>query len=269
MPTWPTIPSGEGYPLVDTGTGEFVSSLVRSHLNATIQGLAAVPLVEDGTYPARPDLADAPVVVWIGDTNPAASMEDADIWVPLSGDAQLLDEAAAVALMEDSGSDLYAATVDAASPSRRVLSPSVFTAMFGSPALSVIGSATANSTIAWVFDDSVTEYIQAVFTAETGWASLEVAVYWFRVGGTAGNVRWTAQSFTLSESASVDQASSTVSSTTEAAAGQYELVETVFGPLSVTPGDLVRFNIGRLGGNAADTLTGDAAVAAVVVRKAS
>lgn len=49
MPTWPTIPSGEGYPLVDTGTGEFVSSLVRSHLNATIA--TGIPLRGVGIDP--------------------------------------------------------------------------------------------------------------------------------------------------------------------------------------------------------------------------
>jgi hypothetical protein len=38
MADWPTIPAGQGYPLVDATTGEFVSTLVNDQLSATIAG---------------------------------------------------------------------------------------------------------------------------------------------------------------------------------------------------------------------------------------
>lgn len=243
-----------------------------SELGTALSASTAVPLVESGgTYPPRP--AATPLAIFVGDTNPEAFMEDSDIWVPLAGDAALLDEPSAVALVNNATSDLHAAILAVTSPTELWIPARAFADAGGAVAPSdvTMGAGSGTNTRVLQMPLAGTCTVSTNFLVPAGWTGYEVQVLWMvsTTGGAGTGVRWTAVYKEFAVGA-VTTGSTTVSSVTATVPTdpQYVLNATSLGaPVTgVTPLSKHRLNVSHLGDDAADTYASGSGVGLVGIR---
>lgn len=137
----------------------------------------------------------------------------------------------------------------------------------GAVGLSQLFSASANRIWTWAFDASSEETIGTTWIVPTGWTSVDVSVVWVNSTADAGDVVWRMNRTTFADGGATN-ANTVGTSVTATAGSQYGVeVTTLETDLAVTAGNIVRFSLARVAGDAADTKAGDAGVIGVVVQR--
>jgi hypothetical protein len=140
----------------------------------------------------------------------------------------------------------------------------------GSPNISIT-TASGKSVPVYLLDPAAgSENITCCVSLPAGWLTADADVYWTEPSGGTGDVVWRMDRQAYAEGATTN-AETTGSNVTATAPAQYTLkVTTVLSDFALDPTNpLLRLELLRLGSNASDTLTSDAAVLGVMLRRKS
>jgi hypothetical protein len=264
--------------VADVVTGveeELEGRLSETSLAAAIAGVgdaryAPIVLEQDGVYPSRPD---APVVLFIGTSNPEALMEDADVWADPSSGAPL-SVAGVASAATDSGSVLYAALAQAVGMQQAVWMPA---ASF-SPDAGTAPSLGSNSSAAgghgfpvWNLDPDVAEAVCATAIVPRGWNTARATIVWTQnIVAPSGSVRWRITCNMLVDGGLISDGTTTLPDTTTAAETTTDRVRFTTNnthSMNVTSAGLLRITVSRRGDDVNDTLNGDAQLVGVILRR--
>jgi hypothetical protein len=153
----------------------------------------------------------------------------------------------------------------------------VFTASDGNqpPASAFATLDTRNSIAVLDFDDAATEsavFVGVMPEAASLGSGLIVSLRWMATTATSGDVRWSVaweKSNTDLDSDSFDTATA-ATATTNGTSGIVTVTNITCTTIdSLAAGDLFRLRVQRIGGDGADTMTGDAELVAVEIRSAA
>lgn len=152
---------------------------------------------------------------------------------------------------------------------RTSLSAPAFAVTFGSPAAGNLGDAGSIAEFAtWLFSDSATAKVGAgiVYSGPAG-SSVVIDVYYAMESATSGAVRSHVSIHPLAdgEDATGTGSSNSIDTTVPGTAKQVDVVSYSF-TLTISDGDLLKLSIGRVGGHANDTASGDMHFIAVAIR---
>lgn len=147
------------------------------------------------------------------------------------------------------------------------LPASAFTKVGGAVTYDQVGAVSSRRSPAWLFTDPTEQSIAVILDLQSGWATVDLFAVWVNPNAGVGDVVWRADYGNLFELQSID--SETVGSTTTVtASAQWQVTLTqLANDITFNPSGLNRLEIGRLGNNAADTLTGNAALLGAFLRK--
>jgi hypothetical protein len=152
----------------------------------------------------------------------------------------------------------------------------VFTATDNQPPSTAFATLDTRNSIAVLdFDDASTEsavFVGVIPEAASLGSGLIVSLRWMATTATSGDVRWSVaweKSNTDLDSDSFDTATA-ATATTNATSGIVTVTNITCTSIdSLVAGDLFRLRVQRIGGDGADTMTGDAELVAVEVRSAA
>lgn len=141
-----------------------------------------------------------------------------------------------------------------------------FAALQGSPFLVDIDS--SGWAAGWNLPDGSTSVVEARVEIPSGWTAVTIDVWW-TLGITSGNVRWSVAGLSRAAGDGIKTANTTDLQTLGAPAVAFDLKRTTFhtGGLAVAGGELLNVDVGRIGGDGADTSNGAASVLSVTVRR--
>jgi hypothetical protein len=139
----------------------------------------------------------------------------------------------------------------------------------GSPIQSIT-TASGKSLPVWLLDPAAgSENITTALCVPDGWATADVEIWWTEPTGGTGDVVWRMDRAVYGDGESTN-AETTGGNITATAPAQYTIkATTVLTGITVDPTKLLRLEILRLGSNASDTLTSDAAVLGAMLRRKS
>jgi hypothetical protein len=139
----------------------------------------------------------------------------------------------------------------------------------GSPIQSIT-TAAGKSLPVWLLDPAAgSENITTALCVPDGWATADVDIWWTEPTGGTGDVVWRMDRAVYGDGESTN-AETTGGNITATAPAQYTIkATTVLTGITVDPTKLLRLEILRLGSNASDTLTSDAAVLGAMLRRKS
>jgi hypothetical protein len=142
-----------------------------------------------------------------------------------------------------------------------------FTSTVGSPSFTTLDLRVG----VWSFDDAADERANAPFEVPAGWASFTVDFMVANMTADTGDVRWVVDFGEFADGDDLDVTLPTAQATVVTAGTQYVMdVATIStAAIACTPGKQQLLRIGRTGASGSDTKTGDAAIIAVVINKAS
>lgn len=249
-----------------------MTDLTPPAVDERISEVAVHSIVETGgTYPARPTGAE--VAVFIGSTNPSGAMQSSDFWVPLDGDAQLLDETAAADLINSQAGALYEAVKGVTTTPQVFIPASRFRTVGGTATDTSIGAANEDKVSVLTLPGSVDTYIGCTLDIPPYMSSFQAIVVWSLGGSSSGAVvRWRISTNVLSHGVTFD-ARTIVGSDNGTTAGQYVVQRTnVGGPTACVPGETRRFTVARLGSSEATygtALAGNAGFIGLLLVEAS
>jgi len=139
----------------------------------------------------------------------------------------------------------------------------------GSPAVAntLLGAAGIR-TPAWLMDPgATTEAVTTLVVLPVDWGTIDVDLVW---GAAAtGDVYWRTQYSQLDEGDLFATAETQVDAGAITVTGVDEVIITRLLTAVVVAGRFLRIEISRVGGNAGDTMAGDAAIVAAIINKAS
>lgn len=133
---------------------------------------------------------------------------------------------------------------------------------------SVLGTVGAGWWTARLYDPATGQGADAVITIPSGWATVDVDVWWTNAGAGAGNVVWDCRLQAKADGAAMTGPTYTPV-TIAAPAQDVTKKSTLRTGVAVTAGGLLLVNLNRAAADAADTLGNNAGVMAIAVRKAS
>jgi len=139
--------------------------------------------------------------------------------------------------------------------------------LIGSPVIMPV----ANRFAAGLFDADASEFMVAVLRLPSHWEKLSVDLHWTSAAAApSGNVSW---SVDIAEFADGDNLNITPllggNSVVAAPAAQYALkVDTITFDVSVATSKMTLFRVRRVGESGSDTMTGDAALLGLMLRRA-
>lgn len=141
----------------------------------------------------------------------------------------------------------------------------------GTPTLGDASSAITGYMLGWLMDASSVERIQAEWIVPSGWATIDVDLWWTNAGAGSGDVRWRVVQTEYGDAVPFSSPTTILdtTSTITAPSGGTTKKSAMGTGGAVTPGRLVRLFIEREASNVADTLANDAAMLALHIRKAS
>lgn len=157
--------------------------------------------------------------------------------------------------------------VAASSVTEITISSSGFSATNGSPTLGPLLSAAYWPL--WLLDSASQEGISAQFYCPTGWATVDVDMYWTNAGAGSGNCALDARFNTFGDGETISAPGTANTQTIAAPAQNVMKKSTILTGQTVTAGEIASLTVFRDGANGADTLGNDMGVAFVRVRKAS
>lgn len=137
----------------------------------------------------------------------------------------------------------------------------------GGPTQDVFGGGYAS---VWRLDAAAVEGVAANLIVPTGWATVDIDLWWGNAATSAGDVVWELTPYNAAEGAQAGSAGVPISNTlaAPATAGLTEKSTLTTG-FAVTPGNLLNLYIQRTATAGGDTLANDAALLGINVRKAS
>lgn len=145
----------------------------------------------------------------------------------------------------------------------KVFVPSDFELTNGTPVIAYNSDSTIKG---WLFDDAATERIQTFCVTPVGLTGVfRVKILYTQPNtNNAGNVRLQFATFHAVNGGTV-AGSPTIVTATSTAPAQNLLETKDMGTVTLTESSLLRFSVGRIGGDGADTLTGDIMIVAVTI----
>jgi len=153
---------------------------------------------------------------------------------------------------------------------------SVFTARDNQPTATAFATLDSRNSIAILdFDDASTEsavFVSIMPEAAVLGSGLTVFLDWMATTATSGNVRWSISFERCNTDLDTDSFDTAVAATatTAGTSGVPTFTSITITTIDgITAGDLFRIRVQRLGGDGADTMTGDAELIAVEVRSAA
>jgi hypothetical protein len=201
------------------------------------------------------------------------------------GDLIVASAADTVARLAVGGTNGHVLTVDsaetlglkyAALPAGGTKTYATFTATDNQPTATAFATLDTRNSIAVLdFDDASTEsavFVGVIPEAASLGSGLIVSLRWMATTATSGDVRWSVaweKSNTDLDSDSFDTATA-ATATTNGTSGIVNVTNITCTTIdSLAAGDLFRLRVQRIGGDGADTMTGDAELIAVEVRSAA
>jgi hypothetical protein len=214
-----------------------------------------------------PEPAEAGPNIFVGPEDPGLLMGEGDVWA----NASATTVSAVVAEVESPSSDLNSAVQAAAVP--RVFIPARDLAPIDNrpPSFSNLSASTNNSAgvAAWFFDDASTEVVGTVIATPAGWSGARARLFWSHTVATpSGSVRWLVRCSPFADAADMAAGGTAVAGTSEAPVTRYVKELLIPNVATVDPaGGMLRVSVARVGGDAADTFTGDAALIGVQIER--
>ena len=141
--------------------------------------------------------------------------------------------------------------------------PSAMSAIFGAPVLAVRGSTTY---LAWGFNSAASEVVETWFQIPQDYVSgFAVNLYFTNLGAGSGNIVWRVGLNNISSGslATLSTTDNTIAAPT--LDGLSIATHTAALPNAASASQSVQITIGRIGGNAADTLGNDAGLVGIAV----
>lgn len=198
---------------------------------------------------------------------------------PASGKAYLYATTSGLLYKDDTGTATNLTTGSAARYKTVQLPLNDFTPDTGSATLSELNPAGGRDVLVWLFDDTATENINILWRIPEDMdvtADVKLKFCWSTSHTNTGNVYWLTQTYgsgvsngadgeAISSSANVNEY------TTDAAAGTAHVMNepnaiTILSGSTSAVGDRIIIAMARVGGDAADTMTGDAGLVGVYVQ---
>lgn len=207
------------------------------------------------------------------DTPEAMAVAANSVLLRAGGEIEALAMGASTLLARLASGDIVAATPAQANAllgtltTSIILGPGDFEAVDGSPTRDGLLSSIYWN--AWLLDAASAEAIAAGGIIPSGWATVDVDMYWSNAGAGAGNVVWNYRMDTKGDGETMGNIVSDVSATIAAPAQYVVKKSTILSGEAVTAGEWFSAVLYRLGADAADTLANDAAVLGFVIRRAS
>lgn len=122
---------------------------------------------------------------------------------------------------------------------------------------------------AWLLDSAATERLASSWDMPADWSSVNVDFYWTNAGAGTGDVRWQLFTDNAADGATIDASGTSSHATVTAPAQDVLKVSRVGAAIALTASNYQNCRIGRVGGDAADTLANDVALLGVLISKAS
>lgn len=133
----------------------------------------------------------------------------------------------------------------------------------------VAGSGVTDRVFGWLLDATAVEAVGALAVVPPGWATVNVALHWANSATSSGDVRWRINYTDTADGGSLTTNTAVSVTATAPATANVMKRTTLASGVAVTAGDLLTLRLARDAADAADTLTVDAAVIALVITRAS